>query len=597
MSSHRTRPSSEIFFNNPLKVAQGHYTPTNQHTPSDSSRFEQVNTAAEKYLADLELYQSTLEDMEAITQDKTFNEELYAVQQWFDVLTLGERTTALYALLQDSSQVQIRFFITVLQKMAQNDNTFAGVLSPTTNGSDSNGQYSQRPGAPGSPRFQAPGKSKLSYETSNSAFGVDGANGNGYRSQHKHSPSVNSSLGSAIVTPQYTSHHPSISSLASLMSPNADNFSLEQLQLPNRNSLTPWAQSDDLLNRPKSADIYSYKPPPPVNPGIKRYTSTPPPPGINISNATTQPLDPPTPTAIPVQSQSPVPSLAAATLQQQLLHPEFQGSWASAMNTPTSTMFSPISTSYGPPGAGSPASSNAAASKASAEIANATAMKLAALSTVNSRVILDGDVKKYRRKTAAPLDLDSSQENASKSSPGTSSEFRRSTDKENRNNSDHPQGLSSMGTGQIVNQQLTYSPLVDRTQLSAHYMNAFSMSLMSPVNPEHIKSGKKQPKTPSDTKSSKPKPAVPLTATPSGKESEAPPMFELQLLEDVPAWLKSLRLHKYTDNLKDLTWKQLIEMDHEDLEERGVNALGARRKMLKVFEQVKEAESMGNIMF
>lgn len=54
------------------------------------------------------------------------------------------------------------------------------------------------------------------------------------------------------------------------------------------------------------------------------------------------------------------------------------------------------------------------------------------------------------------------------------------------------------------------------------------------------------------------------------------------LLQDIPSWLRSLRLHKYTDNLKDLKWTELIELDDEALEKRGVNALGARRKMLKV---------------
>lgn len=59
------------------------------------------------------------------------------------------------------------------------------------------------------------------------------------------------------------------------------------------------------------------------------------------------------------------------------------------------------------------------------------------------------------------------------------------------------------------------------------------------------------------------------------------------LSQDVPNWLRSLRLHKYTDNLKDLSWQDLIELDDKALEERGVNAIGARRKMLKIFEQVK----------
>src|SRR5277367_5274338 len=45
-------------------------------------------------------------------------EELGAVEQWFRVLTEAERTAALYSLLQQATQVQIRFFLTVLQQMA-----------------------------------------------------------------------------------------------------------------------------------------------------------------------------------------------------------------------------------------------------------------------------------------------------------------------------------------------------------------------------------------------------------------------------------------------------------------------------------------------
>jgi len=67
------------------------------------------------------------------------------------------------------------------------------------------------------------------------------------------------------------------------------------------------------------------------------------------------------------------------------------------------------------------------------------------------------------------------------------------------------------------------------------------------------------------------------------------------LLQDIPSWLRSLRLHKYTDNLKDMNWTELVELDDKALEDRGVNALGARRKMLKVFEQVREAKAEGKL--
>lgn len=59
------------------------------------------------------------------------------------------------------------------------------------------------------------------------------------------------------------------------------------------------------------------------------------------------------------------------------------------------------------------------------------------------------------------------------------------------------------------------------------------------------------------------------------------------LLKDIPAWLRVLRLHKYSDKLKDVPWRELVEYDDARLEQAGVSALGARRKLLKAFEYVK----------
>ena len=61
-----------------------------------------------------------------------------------------------------------------------------------------------------------------------------------------------------------------------------------------------------------------------------------------------------------------------------------------------------------------------------------------------------------------------------------------------------------------------------------------------------------------------------------------------ELLENIPAWLKILRLHKYTDCLKDIHWRDLIEFDDAKLEAQGVKALGARTKLLKTFDAVKK---------
>ena len=60
------------------------------------------------------------------------------------------------------------------------------------------------------------------------------------------------------------------------------------------------------------------------------------------------------------------------------------------------------------------------------------------------------------------------------------------------------------------------------------------------------------------------------------------------LLNDIPGWLRSLRLHKYTPNFEHMKWQDMVIMDEAALEANGVAALGARRKMLKTFEIVRK---------
>jgi len=64
--------------------------------------------------------------------------------------------------------------------------------------------------------------------------------------------------------------------------------------------------------------------------------------------------------------------------------------------------------------------------------------------------------------------------------------------------------------------------------------------------------------------------ATPLAsagATPKDSEDIDP-----ELLKDVPAWLKSLRLHKYTACFDNMTWEQIVELDEPTLEAKGIIA-------------------------
>ncbi|KAJ3235715.1 Flap-structured DNA-binding and RNA-binding protein [Chytriomyces hyalinus] len=71
------------------------------------------------------------------------------------------------------------------------------------------------------------------------------------------------------------------------------------------------------------------------------------------------------------------------------------------------------------------------------------------------------------------------------------------------------------------------------------------------------------------------------------EKGKIPETVDLNLINDVPSWLRSLRLHKYAAIFEGCTWKDMVKMSDADLEAKGVVAMGARNKLLKVFEMVK----------
>ncbi len=119
LSSRNIRPSSEVLYN--------------QQSQNQSSNDDAMDRAAQQWIADIDQYETTLEEMAAATLDQDFKDELSAIEQWFRVLSEAERTAALYALLQQTTQVQIRFFIQVLQQMAKS-HPMSVVLSPANFG-------------------------------------------------------------------------------------------------------------------------------------------------------------------------------------------------------------------------------------------------------------------------------------------------------------------------------------------------------------------------------------------------------------------------------------------------------------------------------
>lgn len=62
-------------------------------------------------------------------------------------------------------------------------------------------------------------------------------------------------------------------------------------------------------------------------------------------------------------------------------------------------------------------------------------------------------------------------------------------------------------------------------------------------------------------------------------------------LLDVPMWLKSLRLHKYSHIFTDITYEQMLGLTEDYLDKKDVTK-GARNKILLCIQKIKERKTL-----
>lgn len=530
--------------------------------------------------------------------------------------------------------------------MAKNDN-IAGVLSPTTTERDSFTDPQQVPGyrmSAHSPRYQQLSSarnstieaslrekppSKLGHGSSifnkeppgmemNPNFTLPGTypstisppNGltetfkqpdNLINSQNarRHQNSYGNELRQQSPLPHFRTHHHSntISSIASLISPHpTDSFNNSYgMQKPSARDIAPWIESDQ-INRPKSADMTS--------------------PGGTMPNFSRG-------MQFPMRSQFGGPSAVNSISETNDLDPDglppFDPHGWGGASALTST--------------GAP-SFVSGATKGSNDMVNSTAMKLASLSTGTN------DAKKFHRHSLNLSMLSSTNDGSSLGALSPiSSDLRRDFGpvpvrfREQQDLSyDSVGAIGDFTAGPVMNQQPVaqpVSPLIDRSRpLSPEHGTTYNSTPMGMRSPTSWGIGFSFPNPPVQQQQQQQQQQSTYVTSPYRAKSDASTtqaksrrhkssssidqsikdikqspsklapapveaMPDLTLLEDIGAWLKSLRLHKYTDCLKNLPWQELIELSDSELEARGVNALGARRKMLKVFEQIKEAQMSG----
>ncbi|KAL8750766.1 MAG: hypothetical protein Q9199_006860 [Rusavskia elegans] len=570
LSGRSMRPASEVYYNQ------------SQHSHSQSNHDDVMDKAAQQWIADIDQYEITLEEMAAATLDQDFKDELAAIEQWFKVLSEAERTAALYALLQQTTQVQIRFFIQVLQQMAKS-HPMSGILSPANFGekdamsnrlSDamsklnvegSRSSLGRPPPSPGNKRNSGLDPSTINAMFPDAAAAIAKKKAE-YTQQTGNAPTSNRNSAAygertSLIAP----------SLAAPAEPIKENVA--------QPSPTPWGQRHN-DNRPKSSGQQS----------INQH----------IQVSATAGLRSPRPLQLAGTGAVQNTSVSAFDHNgdQAILSPYNIGgaSWASMTNTPMVANF------------GAQQASNQADM-----VANATAMKLAALSTVNNRIALD-DVRKYRRTRSNDGESNVGQVPMAPAIPATNVLVVNESGQLVNSQPLSAQQLAALQAQQqaayavhrsrpnspgIAMQPGSYGGLGFASSQSNGYLAAYDNSTgggngVGGLTMSHL--GFSQPGGHEGYMSDHSE--MTRGRSPRGRRGTSKPPedpTDPSLLQDVPAWLRSLRLHKYTDNLKSLNWTDLVELDDKGLEDRGVNALGARRKMLKVFEQVKEAMAEGKL--
>ncbi|WAR53476.1 hypothetical protein PtB15_2B907 [Puccinia triticina] len=671
-AGHNTRPNSEMLGLSAQQQFHG--------GPSQEAE------AIDKWFEDLQSYEATLEEMATASLDASFKEELSAIEQWFRVLSEAERTAALYSLLQSSTQLQIRFYITVLQQMARSD-PMTALLSPAPNGEAKLAQLNKV--SPASPIVRQFARQSLGPN-------VNTPSNEPFLSPHSallnDSNSFNANDAAALLANQRAKLQSKAANRLSapgqlladngLKSPKWSNFS---------GTVQEESQSRSVSPRPKSTSGE-------VNTPANQHLSLAP----------------------TISRTLPLPWSG----QENQLSPAIGGSWASQVNTPLVLMFAnkdPAQNQHEAHQAHSETVANRLAQWGATHQASSSTASLPALTTSTLRVSVDAppsgiqldDARKFRRASkcnntntssgfsgvlsgmssstnstsnSAQASTQSASNNPSSGQPGMLSRTTSATNStsnahlstmgasngaalpnlmstqsvwgppqtsmaanqsnwRNGLNSPNPRSLNSpdptmvnnlammntlagMNGGVDKNSIANLAAMANLTdpnaiqnmanmlnmrqqiqqvqslqalqqQLQQNGMLAGIMNttpLLSPANNGRfgmnmgfgmngggamgMNGNKRSP-------GGRPAAAANKSTHTPGSGANPEEELDLKLLGDVSAWLRGLRLHKYTPNFAGCTWKEMVMMGDSELENRGVAAVGARRKMLRTFETVR----------
>ncbi|KAK9368562.1 hypothetical protein V1509DRAFT_73517 [Lipomyces kononenkoae] len=608
----RARPVSEIIFNHsspPSSSANPILPRTNPRVDMNASlrrgvvkdrrvhvdggdnneNPQHVNRLAEQWLSELESYESTLEALTTSSASstsssasnsssasstgstdasQTFKSELNAIETWFScVLSESERTAALYALLQHTTQVQIRFFISVLRQMEMTrlDPAMARVLDsdsrePQQQSTQDQEEPDRRPVVVEKSCNESRAISPIGSEKSASTrpVSIDDLNSSSSSSNSTATPTPTSAKFQFVTScASRTSAHENLA--ATMVNTPVSNLTASLASTPNPTDLSVDAQRT-LAN----AEI--------------------------IANTTAMKLA----ALSTVNNRILLDSDVRKFRRRNLLEQANVSSGSPAALNPAlpSSPFTPLM--YSKSGQVVPLPSQGTPSYKPSSVQQQQAFMSPSPATSSSPFEPASGTRGRRWQSQQPGRFDSNIEAAPPllfSSPGS---FQPHTPSKPQSPSVHFQNLG-LGFG------MGSSPFSDWYNMSSSSPSVSSPVQSTPKTVSKDKSASSQRVRPSTSPSlsttsttSSNSSAMSATGTTSQSRDPSSQIPDDSLLDDIPAWLRSLRLHKYTDNLKDLKWEDLVQLSEDQLVGRGVSALGARRKMLKVFEAVRTTKLGSN---
>ncbi|RAL60802.1 hypothetical protein DID88_009907 [Monilinia fructigena] len=102
-SGHHLRASADMgAFSGSPSASRGQGRPSSDYYGTQQIQSQGLpendssDSMAQQWIADIDQYENTLEEMAAATLDQDFKDELSAIEQWFRVLSEAERTAALH---------------------------------------------------------------------------------------------------------------------------------------------------------------------------------------------------------------------------------------------------------------------------------------------------------------------------------------------------------------------------------------------------------------------------------------------------------------------------------------------------------------------